>query len=433
MYTVLAVLLGFLLFVALLWYPWLSVAVLLAVPIVKAGAKYYVPVFQQVDLTFLACALAGAAALWNLIRRLGHGAPFAVPWKQLACLLVLGLALFVGLAWTSAPTYGLRKAYRFIGICVPYLLLPTFFVRSRKDGHAMIRMIILVGTLAAVAVIALPRSYLAQITYGSGYARGTVLGSNPIIPAVMISMGLISLLCSFVVRGSASRWLRYSGLFVLPVGVVAILKTGTRSGLLGLLVTAMVLPFLSGRRTRTKGMFVLVVAIPLALGFGFVFTQSTSSKVLERWSSLGQADPTQSLVEVRLDYYKFCLLNWWKRPMFGHGSGSFAVDKYGWDEPAYPHNIVLEAMYETGLVGTMGLLTFLLVTTRIGLRGLRQATTPQDRLLVLVPCVLVLMLLIQGMMHWDLDGVRLLYLFAGLLHANVTQVTHARQVNAQGS
>ena len=50
----------------------------------------------------------------------------------------------------------------------------------------MIRAIIVVGTITAMIVIALPKSYFAEVTYGRGYARGTVWGSSPIIPELKV-------------------------------------------------------------------------------------------------------------------------------------------------------------------------------------------------------------------------------------------------------
>src|SRR3972149_2653759 len=187
MTELIAALLGLIVLFVLFLFPWLTVPMLLVVPVAKGGAEYYVPFFQSVDLTFVTCALAGAMGLWNLIRARRPGAPLAVPWGQFGCLLVLGSALLVGLAWTSAPTYGLRKAYRFLGIGVPFLLLPAFLVRTKEEGHRLIHGIIVTGALVAVAVVALPETYFAQIAYGRGYARGTVLGSSPVIPAVPAS------------------------------------------------------------------------------------------------------------------------------------------------------------------------------------------------------------------------------------------------------
>ncbi len=422
MATLIAAFAALVLLLLLLWCPWLSIALLLVLPVVKAGAEYYVPLFQQIDLTAAVCTSVGALALWNLVRRADRKTPLAIPWKLLGCLLVLGFALCVSLAWTSAPDYGLRKAYRFVGIGIPYLLLPCFLIRSEQDAQRTLRTIMVVGVLIAMAIILLPRTYLEQTVYGRGYLRTTVWASSPVISATIISLGLLCHLAGLVLPGGLSRAARYSTIILLPLGLFAILKTGTRSVLFGTLAATVLLPLLAGQRSRLKALFLLFVAIPLATGVGIAYVDATTTRTVERWTRIIEPGGRDELVEGRAYHYSFCLLNWWKRPLLGHGTGSFAVDAFGKDEPAWPHNIILEAMYETGLAGTCALLAFLLITVRMALRGLRLAVTPPVRFLATAPTACLVMLLTQSLSHADLDGARLLFLFAGVLFANLWQV-----------
>lgn len=422
MSILIATLAAILLLAGLILYPWSIVGVLLFVPVAKGGAEYYVPLFQSIDLTLVTCVLAGIIALWNLVRTGRHGAPLTPPWKALAWLLLLAFSLAVGLAWTSAPDYGFRKATRFAGIGIPFLLLPTLLIRSRVEAARVIRIVVFTGFVTALAVLFLPDTYFAQETYGRGYSRGTVWGSSPIIPASLSAAAVLCLITGFVVAGSASRWFRYAAFIVLPVGLFAILKTGTRSSFFALLATAVLVPLFVGRGGRGKAAFVILVAIPVAALIGFLMIESSSGPRLTRWEDLTTADRTETLVEGRSQHYMYVLQNWWRRPILGRGTGSFAVDAMDQDIPAWPHNIVLEALYETGIVGTVALLGFFWVTIRTGRRGLKLATTPGDRFLVLASFVTFLLFMMESMAHWDIDGARFLYLFAGILHAVVAQV-----------
>ncbi len=419
--TVFFILLIIVVLLVLIYAPWLALPMLLGVPLIKGAAEYYVPFFAGVDLTVLSCGLAGAMALWSLVRYRRQGASVQIPWKQCACLLVIGIILFIGLTWTSAPTYGLRKAYRFVGIGIPLLLLPIFLVRSKREAQRTITGVIAVGAVASLAVLLLPESYLGQTLYGRGYGRGTILGSSPIIPAVLAAVSIVALFSGFLIKGSASRWFRYAAFLILPIGILAILKTGTRSALIAIPLIAMILPFIAGKGTRLKGGFVLFLAVPVAAGLGFMLLGAMPGAGATRWDRLSQGGPA---FQGRSDYYIFCLVQASKSPILGHGSGSFAVDYFAMDEPAWPHNIILEALYETGLVGMTALLMFFWIIVRQVQRGMRAARDPKDRFIVLAPTAMVCMFGLQTMVHWDLDGARFLYLFVGLLYACVVQVSH---------
>lgn len=410
-----------LLLIAMVIYPWLAIAVLLVAPVLKVAAVYYLPMFRVADPTLVACALAGVMALWTYVRRVPGSPMLHVPWPQLLCMTVIALVLILSLLWTTAPDYGARKAFRFAGIGIPYLLLPMFFVRSRKDGHRMLRMIVLVGLLVSLGMIMMPQSQLSSIRHGHGYGRGTFLGSDAIMPAVIIGLGMLVLSTMFAVPGSAPRWLRYLALLVFPFGLLAILLTGARSTLVGLALAATPLLFLAGRRGRFRAIFIVFVLLPV--GTFLLLTISAVSGMITtgRWSELFHTSIMDNMA-TRLPHFKFCLTEWVTQPILGHGSGSFAVDLFRVDTPMYPHNILLEALYETGLTGFIALSLFLYWTLRQGLRGLRLATTPADRVLVVGPMVAVVFMLIQGLSHWDLDGGRALYLFSGLLYACVYQV-----------
>ena len=119
-----------------LFYPWVVMAALLATPVFKLALIFYLPFFQVVDLTAVVCALALILGLWNYFRRAHLGRPLMIPWPMLLCMVGLAAMLFAGLLYTTAPDYGLRKALRFAGISIPFLLLPSFYVRCKEDGIA---------------------------------------------------------------------------------------------------------------------------------------------------------------------------------------------------------------------------------------------------------------------------------------------------------
>jgi O-antigen ligase len=54
---------------------------------------------------------------------------------------------------------------------------------------------------------------------------------------------------------------------------------------------------------------------------------------------------------IRLAHYHRAWEYWQLSPLVGHGIGSYPTLRLGFDTRDYPHNIILELMVETGLVG----------------------------------------------------------------------------------
>ena len=109
-----------------------------------------------------------------------------------------------------------------------------------------------------------------------------------------------------------------------------------------------------------------------------------------------------------------------KRPILGHGTGAFVVDRGGEDVGVdYPHNLILELMYEEGLVGVIvGCLFLWLILRRwrqssefVHLYGLGIGAFQ----LVHITGLLFLYSLIQAMKSGDIDGNRLMFFYAGFV------------------
>jgi O-antigen ligase len=394
--------------------------ILLATPVIKPSIEYYIPIFRTIDVTVFNFVLTGLVGLYLCLRKAGKG-KFVAPWPLLFPMVVIALLLFLGWTWSTAPRYGLRKAVRFAGICIPFVFIPSFFVRSKKDGHNLLRMVVFVGVLASLAMIFMPTSDLSRFRYGSGYGRGTFLGSDPNFPGLLVSLGMVIFAIILSVRSSASKFLKFAAFIIFPLGLLAIIKTGSRGAMAGLFAAVFLLPFILGKGNRKVAFLipVITVAIFFILVIYIIASDSLAGESA-RWSKFVglEEGASDSLISSRIHHYAFCLNNWMHRPLFGHGSGSFAMDFYDVDVPLWPHNIVLEAMYETGLFGTLALLSLFAIIANVAYKGMKQATTPEDTLLIGGSILLVVIMGSNALMHSDLEGSRYFYLFMGLLYVN---------------
>jgi O-antigen ligase len=155
----------------------------------------------------------------------------------------------------------------------------------------------------------------------------------------------------------------------LVIAVPTCLLTFSRGGYLGLLAIAVGLALSHRRR------LVLVAATLIAA--------LAASRVPPIASRLGHevdlADPNNSLVE-RGRLWGATLRMLRDHPLFGGGLSGFkqAIAPYGVQQSAaedvmYPHNIVLNAWTETGLLGLMAFGWVLVQAVRVAITGWREA------------------------------------------------------------
>ncbi|MCK8603936.1 O-antigen ligase family protein [Desulfoferrobacter suflitae] len=416
-----------LLIVAGIWilivHPWMAIGLLVMVPIVKVPAVNYVPFFGAVDLTVFANLLAASAAFLAYARRPSKTMAPQIPYPMLASLGVVVFVSLLGLLWTTAPQYGQQKLIRFVGIGLPYLLLPSFFVYTKGDAVRLLFLVIAISVVIALGLIALPNSHLAGVRYGFYYDRGTFLGSDPNTPATLIVAGLLVLLTG-VLTGSTPNILKYTVFLIFPIGLGGILISGSRANLLGLCTFLPFAPFIVGRQGRGKLKFVSLVATSIIFLTAFLVPIMNQEIPVERWLDFSEQIKQGDLSNTRSQAWAFCLTNAWDHLiLLGHGPGSYAMDFLHKDQPLWPHSILLEALYEEGLIGIMAVLYFFIVCLRTTLRGLHACQSREDVFLVVGVSALVWSMTVPALTHWDFNGSRFLYLFAGLLHSTVYLVT----------
>ncbi|MEW6404933.1 MAG: O-antigen ligase family protein [Chloroflexota bacterium] len=429
-----ALLLGLL---AVRYSPWMLFSLLLLVPIIKIVLTAYIPALQIIDPTPVACSAIGLAALWKWHRLRHNGNPVEIPWLMLCGLGTLGTMMIIGLEWSTAPDYGFRKAFRFCGIGIPFLLLPTFLIRERQDVAEFGRSILVAALVTTILIILFPQSELSVETYGETYARATPLGSDPIQPAVLAGMGVLVAI-AFLLSGRLSRAKKIFTIAFILTAPLAIMMSGTRSVLVGLALPVAILCAAFLRISFLKAS--LFAACCIAASFLlFDFVAEITPNLDDRWSSFFLAwreGNLEILFEERWPHYQFCLSNWHLYPILGHGTGSFAGDFFGVDTPGWPHNMILEALYEWGFVGATGLVLFFVGAFIAAIKAYRISSSKGDRqsetAMLLAFTGILVFYTIHGMVHSDLDSMRTMFLMAGGLQAGMAIVSR-RTVAHEGA
>lgn len=252
---------------------------------------------------------------------------------------------------------------------------------------------ILVGALGLMALIGIVT--LPTAIANSEDGRLSVLGGGPNIFGR--NMGILTVACLFF--GLNVPKLRVGCAILAGIAFIGIIASGSR-GALGATLAGAAALFVFDQASRQ---FVLrrplIILSFLAVGGLALF--------LADWSSVA-AVGNERFVEQTLEtgylssrdiLFDWAYAFWLEAPIFGNGLGSFAAVT----DLEYPHNILMEFLCETGVVG---LLLFLLFSGLSFLRQFRMGG--QERSLILSVTIL---LLVAAMVSGDFVDSRLLFLF----------------------
>ncbi|MEO7191333.1 MAG: O-antigen ligase family protein [Vicinamibacterales bacterium] len=130
------------------------------------------------------------------------------------------------------------------------------------------------------------------------------------------------------------------------------LLTFSRGGLMGLLAVGVVAFVMMPKRPSYLGVILLV---------GLLAIRLTGPQLYARYSSIfASSDERDGSAESRLDLWSDCLKVVGQYPMFGVGPANWRVvaSQYGWAEGKSAHSVWMETAAETGIPGSLLLLSF---------------------------------------------------------------------------
>lgn len=179
----------------------------------------------------------------------------------------------------------------------------------------------------------------------------------------------------YLILRARRRWMRMVAACVLPVTFVALLASGSRGPVLGGTLGLISLVILLGRSKQI--VLRLVVVAALIAGSFTVAIQLVPSGAAHR--ALSTITGTQSGVSGngRSEIWHAGWQAFANHPLLGIGTGSFATADREQLCPGpacsarYPHNMILEAAAELGVVGGLLVIAILFVSVRLLLQGWR--------------------------------------------------------------
>jgi O-antigen ligase len=326
------------------------------------------------------------------------------------------MILTFGLLWTTAPIYGLRKLIRYIGLGIPLLLLPTLIIRTQKDGVNLLYIFITISLITAFILLFFPQTSLEVNRYGNYYGRKTFIGSDPNTPAVVVLMGLQTFLI-VMFSGFGRNWLKYIGLIAFPILFLALLSTGSRAAFIAFIISFIFIVSIYKNLLKVSGVVLVLLFISIII-IKIAIPDVSKNIPVDRWWKLSHQIGEGNFKTTRTPAWEFCIRHSWdKHILLGHGPGSFAFDFKKIDMPVWPHNILLESLYESGLVGFIAMFIFIIICIKILIVYINKTNNINDRLVMVNISSIFISLLIMALTHWDIDGSRFMYLFVGIIHA----------------
>lgn len=361
-----------------------------------------------VDVTAALFVLSVVSGVVVLLRR-GRG-----PQSRGLLLSLLGLGFVMwaaaSLAWSPGGPYARQKALYIATLTYwPVVAAAIVFAPERHRVERLLKLILLFGLWlvveSALAFVAAGGAGLLQVLGANYLGVGRVVG-----PAFLIGITYRLLGATTPVE---RRLLDLS--VVSTFGVLLVL--GGRGPLIATLIGALPLFMLSGRLAGSFRIKVRSYAAPLGVltgagvvAIGWLIASGRVTTTILRLMVLldpgGGASAGQRLIR-----YQAALPMWEQHLFVGNGIGSFPILFRGLEGRDYPHNIVLELLAETGLIGA-ALFTILVLAALAMLGRIRDLRADPLRLLILM---LFLNMGVNAMLSADIPDNRYLFAMLGLM------------------
>lgn len=332
-------------------YPMVSLLFYLMAGLVKAMLVFKFSFFRIVDFTVLAVSFVLLCLGYSFIKnRLRLKDVMSFP---LLLYFILAVVLWLALPGTSSPNYGFQKCSRFITLGLVAFVSPIIFIRRLKDAKVLLLIVFIASLMVSIGTIMAPRVLVLREFAGG---RGTFLESSPPHAATQMAIGAI-IAFAFAVMSYTPTLLRIICLALVPLIMYGMILTKSRGPFLGLsvmLATALVVY----RKVVSRAWTPLIIT-GMVIGVVVVFVKLPpliTERITNVWT---RAQGMRQAAESRTVHFVWTLERVPQRLVFGHGTGAWGADWSGEDRREHPHNIILEVLYEQGLVGATIISVFL--------------------------------------------------------------------------
>ena len=289
-----------------------------------------------------------------------------LPLEAKLLLVLLGCTILSSFFAAHSTAVSFSQNVIFAKIILFYLLVINL-VTNRRELDGFIWVILICCALASLEAIQVYRYY--------GYARIDNVGGTHREANYLAATLVLALPLAFYKINSRRLFERLAGIALVPLFMVGVVLTGSRSGTLGLLTVLILMAWRF--RSRKLSMAVLVVLL-------LVTMLAAPSHYWSRTSTIVDYQEERA-AESRIDLWGASLRIFLDHPLTGVGQGNFIwvspryTDNYYqiWTGQGYvAHNMFLQFLAEGGLQTLLAFLAFLWLTFR-SLRKVRRRLTAE--------------------------------------------------------
>lgn len=250
----------------------------------------------------------------------------------IALLAFLGYHV-ISSAW--APDFGMAASKAF-----ELILVATVLAAALRLHQVLPERAVADGIWSALVVVFSIFAVFALVGSSDGDSRLAVLGGGPNVFGR--NMALLALFCIHTLLSSRLRPWPVIG---LAVAAMLVLLSGSRGAMLASAVGTLVLLWV--HRVRPSRLLWLVIIAVFVIAIVATFTDFGQAAVKMFHERVVRLTLEEEHDSGRSNIYDLAIQLGWSAPVYGDGLAGFPARGYF----VYPHNIVLEAWAEGGLVG----------------------------------------------------------------------------------
>ena len=265
-----------------------------------------------------------------------------------AMLLFFFTWAFFTTAWGTSQVYCTEKIQKSIVIMACFLT-PFFVLRTESRIKGFIYLFHWLTFLTALIIFAFFIIYgdLFIVFYGNSSLEESKIPDYLALGVLLASGFILS------IQKTGKLWLIYKTIIIIAIVLLA-----PRGPLLGLVLFTLVHHMANGKFKFKWYMAVYALIVVVFVGY---FSEGLTNRLFSRFSGITDSNSSAfssvgsriELVKSAIDYFK-------DSPFTGIGYGSFGIKFTGLEDRIEPHNILFEIAAETGIIGVILFLIFIL-------------------------------------------------------------------------